>query len=100
MRKIIAIALIGVLLAAPAFAGVQKVSVERNVATQLLSVKSSCTSWSGRLINIRDSVAAHASEIDAGDLTKLNDIKTEMNTAISALNDVVTEITTQFPDIE
>ena len=83
-----------------AFAGVEKTSVERNVASQLLRVKALCNATAGQLINIRDSVAKNANKIDSGDLTKLNEVKTDMNSAISALNAVIAEVDTQFPEIE
>ena len=70
------------------------------VANKVKNVKRIAESTAGQLINIRDSVATHSSEIDAGDITKLNAVKTDMNTAITALNAVAAEVDTQFPNVE
>ena len=81
MKKLVIVLVIGLMIAGFAYAAVQKVNVEKDVAGKVLQAKRIMTTTAGQLLNIRDTVAEHSSEIDAGDLTKLNAIKVDLNLA-------------------
>lgn len=99
MKKII-VALMIVCVASLAHAGMEQTKIRNQMANALLSTKSKASTTVGYFINVRDKAQTIISHLEASDQAKIPGLKTAVNSAISALNDLISHIDTEFPNLD
>jgi len=103
MKKAL-ILIVALMIATPAGATLKKSMVEANTKDKIINLRRYLASDTVKYANVKakieDVVATHSGTLDASDITKLNQLISEVNDVMVAVDDLITKYDTAFPNME
>lgn len=102
MKKVLGIVLVLSFISVFAYAGLDKVATEVKVGESIRSLYRSVHSSIVQITNIKSRIQDYATseQLSADDKAKLPALKTKVDTAITALNDVKSYIISQWIELQ
>ena len=104
MKKLLIALLLVAVMITPAFAAIEKTAVEAQTMQLLSSVKGKLVRDSAQYTKnkqkIEDILADYLSNLDGVDQTKLAALPAEIQDIITAMNDLISKISTHYPSVE